>query len=118
MKWTWNKTNDDLWMNGQFDTREDAIQEARNEGITDFYIGQCELIPLRTDADIDRIMEELDELYGDESGCDDYIYDGVSVENRKWFEDKLSDLIADFHEKAKIEPGWYRVLSEEHIQLN
>lgn len=117
MSWTWNKRNDDNWSHDLFDTKEDAIDDAKNYNYADFYVGEAEIIPLRTDVDSDRIMEELNELYHDESGCDTYIYDGVSDEDKKWLEEKLSELMHEFHERAKINPGWYRVSSEEHIVL-
>lgn len=60
-------------------------------------------------------MEELDEAYHDDSDCDDYIYEGVTDEERKWLEDKLSELMTEFHDHAKINPGWFRVISNEYI---
>lgn len=115
--YTWNRTNSEYWGNGTFETREEAIKEAKDCGCTDFYIGVCETVPLRTNVDPDRIMEELDETYHDESGCDDYIYESVSDEDRKWLEEKLSDLMAEFNERANINPGWFKVINEEHITL-
>ncbi len=115
--YTWNRAKSDFWGNGTHETKEEAIQEAKDCGCTDFYVGECEIIPLRTDADPDRIMEELDELYSSESGCDDFIYDGVSDEDRKWFADKLSELVTEFNKRAKVSPEWFRVISEEHIHL-
>lgn len=117
MSWTWNRTNGDYWSNALFETREEAIEEAKTCGEKDFYVGECEIIPLRTDADPDRIMEELDEVYSEESGCDEYIYESVKKEDRLWFANKLSELVEEFHKKAEIEPHWFRVLSEEHIVL-
>ena len=62
-------------------------------------------------------MEELDELYHNDSGSEDYLYEGVTDEERTWLENKLSELMYEFHARAKIEPSWYRVFSEEHIEL-
>ncbi len=50
-------------------------------------------------------MEELDEAYCDDSGCDRYIYDGVTEEERKWLEDRLSKLMFEFHQKISLNPG-------------
>ena len=116
-QWTWNRVKDDFWGNGTFKSREEAIKEAKECGCTDFYIGQCEVIPLRNDPDVDRILEELDESYSNDSGCDDYIYDSVTDKDKEWISDKLQDLMIEFHERVKIEPNWYRVFGEEHIQL-
>jgi len=127
MLWSWNETNDENWTHGTFDKKEEAIQDALGckEWIekslsTDnptIYLGECELVPLRTDPDPDRIMEELDEAYCDDSGCDTYIYDGVTDEDRKWLEDKLSELMFEFHQKIGLNPGWFKVVSMEEVNL-
>lgn len=63
-------------------------------------------------------MEELDEAYSDDSGCDYYVYEGITDEERKWLEDKLSDLMFEFHQKIGLNPRWFRVISTEEINLN
>ena len=124
--WSWNEVYSDDWTHGVFDTKEEAIQDALDYlseikpityGTT-IRIGECEYIPLRTDVDPDRIMEELDELYCDETGCDYYIYEGVTDEERKWLEDKLSDLMNEFHNMIGLSPSWFTVVSMEEIDLN
>ena len=127
MLWSWNETDNETWTHGTFNTKEEAIQDAlgcskwiQRSLLADnptIYLGECELIPLRTDADPDRIMEELDELYCDESGCDYYIYEGVTDEQRKWLEDKLADLMSEFHQKINLNPSWFKVMSIEEISL-
>lgn len=126
--WSWNETNDENWTHGTFNTKEEAIQDAigcrkwiEKSLSTDnpiIYIGECELVPLRTDVDPDRIMEELDETYCDDSGCDTYIYDGVTDEDRKWLEDKLSELMFEFHQKIGLYSSWFKVVTVEEINLN
>lgn len=126
--WSWNETDSDTWTHGTFDTKEEAIQDALSckEYIertlsTDnpiIYLGECELVPLRTDPDPDRIMEELDQAYCDDSGCDTYIYDGVTDEEKKWLEDKLSELMFEFHQKIGLNPGWFKVVTMEEVSLN
>ena len=128
MKWSWNETNSDTWNHGTFKTKEEAFKDAigckdwiKRELGTDnpiIFIGQCEDIPLRTDPDPDRIMEELDQAYCDDSGCDTYIYVGVTDEERKWLEDKLSELMFEFHQKIGLNPGWFKVVTMEEIDLN
>lgn len=123
--WSWNENDSETWWHGTFDSKEEAIKDAidtKNTGFCDLgdciWIGECEYVPLGTYVDPDRIMEDLDELYCDETGCEDYIYDGVSDEDRKWLEDKLSELMAEFHKRAKINPGWFNVYAMEQINLN
>lgn len=128
MIWSWNETDNENWTHDTFDTKEEAIQDALGcrEWIErslctnnpTIYVGECELVPLRTDPDPDRIMEELDEAYCDDSGCDTYIYDGVTDEERKWLEDKLSELMFEFHQKISLNPGWFKVVAMEEVDLN
>lgn len=126
--WSWNESDSDDWMHGTFSTKEEAIQDAlgcrkwieKSLSINNptVYIGECELVPLRTDVDPDRILEELDEAYCDDTGCDTYIYDGVTDEQRKWLEDRLSDLMLEFHQRIRLNPGWFKVVSIDEINLN
>lgn len=126
--WSWNETDNENWTHGTFDTKEEAIEDAlgcrewiKRSLSTDnpsIYIGECELVPLRIDLDPDRIMEELDQAYCDDSGCDTYIYEGVTDENRKWLEEKLSELMFEFHQKIGLNPRWFKVVSMEEINLN
>lgn len=126
MVWSWNETDSDIWRNGTFESKEEAIQDAlenldnieRSIHSTVIYVGECEDVPLRTDVDPDRIMEELDEKYSDDSGCDYYLYDGVTYEEREWLEDKLSKLINEFHKKIGLNTGWFKVITMEEVNLN
>lgn len=122
MKWSWNDSDCGDWEHGTFDTREEAIRDAyeheeqlkRQCSCVDdvvIYIGQCEMIPLRTDLDADRELEYLDERYCDDSGCDYYIYDGVSVEDKKWLEQELSTVMKRFHERIGLTPCWFRMVN-------
>lgn len=63
-------------------------------------------------------MEELDEAYCGDSGCDTYIYDGATDEERKLLEDKLSELMFEFNQKIGLNTGWFKVVSMEEVNLN
>lgn len=125
--WSWNETDDESWSHGTFDSREEAIEDALGniEEIKSYletdtptiYLGKCEYVPLRTDLDPDRAMEYLDEAYCDDSGCDYYIYEGVTDEQRQWLEDKLSDVMVEFHKMIGLKPCWFRVVEQEEIDL-
>ena len=41
--WTWNETNNEYWNKGTFENREKAIADAKDSGLTDFYIGNAKL---------------------------------------------------------------------------
>lgn len=120
--WSWNKDCDGYWENGAFDTREEAIREAltiaQEEGLKEFYVGRCELIPIDTTIDSEDIFWQLDERYGDESGCEDYLYENVSEEDSKWLEDKMQEVIEEFHKRAGIEANWFNVVDTELIKVD
>ena len=126
--WSWNETYSDDWTHGVFDTKEEAIKDALdcfdylNEAgrthSTTIRIGECEITPLRTDVDPDYVMEYLDQLYCDETGCDYYIYECVTDEEKKWLEDKLSDLMNEFHNMIGLSSNWFHMVTEETIDLS
>lgn len=128
--WSWSLTgNEDDWCNCTFSSREEAIQDAietlefwnksmKHQEPMSIVLGECEFVPLRTDVDPDMVMEYLYELYTDETGCEDYIYDDVSDEDRKWLEEQLSALMHKFHKRIGLQPNWFKVFAEERIDLN
>ena len=128
MKWSWNETDCDEWGHGTFETKEEAIKDAHEHeemikaglSCTDeavIFIGQCETVPLRTNLDADWELEYLDEMYCDDSGCNYYIYEGVSDEDKKWLEEKLSSVIEAFHERIGMKPCWFRVVNIESFLM-
>ena len=122
--WSWNETYSDDWTHGTFISKEEALKDALgtkkafNLKLDKVSIGRCVYVPVRTDVDPDRVMEDLDELYCDETGCDYYIYEGVTDEQRKWLEDKLSDVMNEFHEMIGLKSSWFTVVEQEEIDLN
>lgn len=125
--WSWNEMDNENWSHGTFDSREEAIEDAladienvKRILCTDtptIYLGKCEYIPLRTDLDPDRAMEYLDEAYCNDSGCDYYIYEGVTDEQRQWLEDKLSDVMVEFHKMIGLKSCWFTVVEQEEVDL-
>lgn len=121
--WSWNKLDDGRdWFHGTFDSKEEAIEDAlgyfEDMELPHIYIVRCELVPLNTYVNAESIMEDLDEQYRDETGCDYYIYENVTDEQTKWLGDKLSDLMNEFHEKIGLKPCWFKVVEYEEIDLN
>lgn len=125
-QWSWNENNGETWWHGTFDTKEEAIQDALediewikrcNKGESFIFVGECEYVPLDTYVDPDMIMEYLDETYCSKTGCEDYIYGGVSDEDRKWLENELSDLMHRFHKKISLQPHWFNIISMEKVNL-
>ena len=111
-----------------FNSREEALNDAicsiedvRSYLDTDdptIYLGKCQYIPLRTDVDVERVLEYLDEAYCEDTGCENYIYDGVTDEQFKWLEGKFSEVMEEFHKMANINPGWFNVTEIEEIDLS
>ena len=70
-----------------------------------------------TSVDSADILMDLDEQYCSETGCENYIYEGVTDEQTKWLEDKLSDLMLEFHKRTGLNTGWFTVVEQEEIDL-
>ena len=125
--WSWNEIGNENWSHGTFDSREEAIEDALGniEEIKSYletdtpiiYLGRCEYVPLPTSVDSERILFDLDEQYCSETGCENYIYEDVTDEQTKWLEDKLSDLMIEFHKMIGLKPCWFRVVEQEEINL-
>lgn len=122
--WSWNEIDNDTWSHGTFSTREDAIKDAL--GCMEFYkefnpvihLGKCIYVPLRTDVDAERVLQYLDEAYCSDTGCEDYIYEDVTDDQIEWLENKLSDVMVEFHERIGLKPTWFEVIEQEEINLN
>lgn len=125
--WSWNEMDNENWSHGTFDSREEAIEEALGniEKIKSYletdtptiYLGRCEYVPLPTSVDSERILMDLDEKYCDETDCEEYIFEGVTEEQTKWLEDKLSELMLEFYTRIGLKPCWFRVVEQEEIDL-
>ncbi len=59
----------------------------------------------------------LDELYCDDSGCDYYIYEGVSDEDKEWLEQKLSAVMEELHKRIGMKSCWFRIVNMEEFVL-
>lgn len=93
------------------------IKENLCSDIPIIYIGKCEDVPLRTDVDVERVLEYLDEAYCSDTGCENYIYESVTDEQFEWLENKFSEVIDEFHKMAGINPGWFNVTDMEEVDL-
>ena len=105
-RWTFNESEDGLWSNDDFETREEAIEAAQEYFCSDqeiMYVGKCEVVPLPTYIDVDDIFERLNEHYSEDCfEYDDYLFEDVSKEDREWLEGKLQDLMREFYKKQKL----------------
>lgn len=110
-QWSWNYCNEDWWDHEQFDTKEKAIADAKeNYEVHDenINIGQCYRIPLPTYVDSGRVLEYLDEQYAEEaSEWEDSLFEGVTNEQLQELEDEFEKVILKFYKKNKLKsPCW------------
>lgn len=123
--WSWNEMDDEIWIHGTFHSKEEAIKDAVSSlkaGIIDtsvIYLGKCEYVPLRTDVDVEKVLEELDEAYYEDTCCEaaDYLYENVTDEQFQWLQNKFSEIMKEFHKKINLEPGWFNVTNVEKVDL-
>lgn len=121
-RWTFNETEDGLWCHGDFETKEEAIEEAKvyfsEDDQEEIYIGQCKTVPLPTYIDVDDIFEQLNEHYSEDCfEYDDYLFEDVNKEDREWLEGKLQDLMLEFYKKFDIKSTQYTMINIEKISL-
>ena len=114
-KWAFNETEDGLWSNEMFDTKEEAIEGAKDYLEDDasqevMYIGQCVTISLPTYVDVDSIFDRLNENYAEECyEYDDYLFDDVTKKDSDWLEGKFADLVKEFYEKIGFKSTQYTI---------
>ena len=126
--WSWNESDNETWSHGTFNSKKEALNDAiysiedvksyLNTDTPTIYLGRCEYVPLRTDVDVERVLEYLDEAYCEDTGCEDYIYEGVTDEQFEWLENKFSEVMEEFHKMAHINPGYFTVTDIEEIDLS
>ena len=114
------------WNKGMFNSKEEAIQDAietykeNNSEICKIFLGKCETIPLPSNILAEDILNNLDEQYYALTGYENenYIYENVNEKQEKWLEDKISEVIIEFHKMIGIKSDFYNVIEEEKIDLN
>jgi hypothetical protein len=121
-KWTYEiDLNNDIWRGGLFDTREEAVKEANSEAIEyerkNFKIGITEDVP-NFGVDVDRVIEDIQNTMYDEIGevAEDYL-DDVTTEHLLELEEQLNEVFYKWQEKYNYKPTFYRVISEEIIEV-
>lgn len=121
-KWT-NEIdlNSDIWRGDIYHSREEAIKEGRKEAIEyerkNFKIGITEDVP-NFGVDVDRVIEDIQNTMYDEIGevAEDYL-DDVTTEHLFELEEQLNEVFYKWQEKYNYKPTFYRVISEEIIEV-
>lgn len=120
-KWTYNEKDYDYWGHETYDTKEDAIEAAKEYlcGMQpEIYVGKCVKIALPTYVDVDSIFERLNENYAEECfEYDDYLFDGVEREDSEWLEEKMSNLMQEFYKKIGLVSPCYTIEDIEVVKL-
>lgn len=121
-KWTYEiSENSDIWRGGIFDSKEEAIKEANSEAIEydkdTFRIGIIEEV-FNYGIDVNDALERINAITYDEVGevAEDYLYD-VTKEHKEELQDKLNEVFYKWQEKYNYKPTFYKVISEEVIEV-
>lgn len=122
-KWTYEvDVNRDIWRGGVFDTKEEAIKEGNSETILEggrnFKVGIAEEV-FNYGIDVDDSLERIHEIVYEEVGevAEDYLYYYIPQEHKDELQDKLNEVFYKWQEKYNYTPTFYKVVSEEIIQV-
>lgn len=106
-KWSYNHLKE-TWGNELFETRSaaerEALKYAKKEGLNVMHIGLCTYIQLPDYVDVEKILEELNEQYQEntEGNYEEYLYLSITKEDFRWLEETLRQVIQQFHRRANI----------------
>lgn len=127
MKYTWERYRDsDIWMNGEFDSVEECIEDARNNyemaGKT-IYIGECEPVSIGG-IDFDSVLDSVEQI----------MYDKVGEASEGWtigyirgnpdraavlekYDKKLFDLVMEYLKEINQVPNFYKVRNVKEYKV-
>lgn len=68
------------------------------------HIGLCTYIQLPDYVDVEKILEELNEQYQENTkgNYEEYLYLSITKEDFRWLEETLRQVIQQFHRRANI----------------
>jgi hypothetical protein len=122
-KWMYNLSGNEIWTGEEFDTKEEAIKEAKKEiqeeGLDNisFEIGQIAKVFV-SGVDVDFILENVAENTTNEVGevGEDYL-DDVTKEDRGELEEKLNQVLFKWIKEHRYEPNFFRIENTEKIEV-
>ena len=121
-KWT-NEidVNSDIWRGEICDSREEAIEEGRKDAIyygkKNFKIGIIEEVP-NFGVDAEGVIEDIqNDMYGEMGEVAEDYLDDVTKEHLSELEDQLNEVFYKWQEKYNYKPTFYKVISEEIIEI-
>lgn len=108
-KWSYSYSHSkEAWGNELFETRSaaerEALKYAKNNNLNEMYIGLCGYVQLPDCVDVEKILEELNEQYQEdtEGNYEEYLYLSITKEDFQWLEETLRQVIQQFHRRANI----------------
>lgn len=119
-KWSFNKTRNGIWNNGLFDTKEDAINEAKrlyDEGDA-FYIGQATSNDIGVGCNVDSLLEDIALQVYDEVGevAEDYLA-YVEKDHRNILEERINNIVLNWMKEFEYEPSFYKITNVEKMWI-
>lgn len=122
-KWMYNIGDRDIWTGEEFDTKEQAIIEAKKEieetpwDIAYFTVGQIEKVET-CGIDIDTLLEGIaEETIADFSEVgEDYLCD-VTDKDKAELEEKLNEVFFKWIKKNKYEPNFFKIENITKVML-
>jgi hypothetical protein len=119
-KWIYSKREDLYWeYSEEFDTKEKAIESAKDDEEIDGYVFVGKKIPVKAqDIDVDNLLENV--AINTTDGFDDYadgFLENVSKEHFDELEEKLNNVFFEWMNKHNYNPDWFKVVDIEEIEL-
>lgn len=122
-KWMYNLSGNEIWNGEEFDTKEEAVKEAKKEieeeGLDNisFEIGQIAQAFV-SGVDVDYILENVAENTTNEVGevGEDYLED-VTKEDRDELEEKLNEVLFKWIKEHNYEPSFFKIENIEKIEV-
>lgn len=120
-QWMFNKVGSEIWHGDYFDTKEEAIEAAKEEyeDIYDsFVVGQIEPAHISVDVNVDSILENINAVAFDVVGevADDYLND-VTKEHRSILEKRLSVVLKEWMGEFNYYPQFFHIINTEEIEI-
>lgn len=121
-QWTFGKTPDGKWNNSVFNTREEAIDAAKefyaNENLEEIYVGMIDVLEPSTFFDAKDMFVIIDKYYAED--VPEYkndLFKNITEEQEQWFEERVAKLLDEFYKYANVHSNYYVLTEMEMIEL-
>ena len=122
-KWMYQIGESDIWLGDKYDTKEDAIEDCREEyNSGDYeeetcYVGRIDTYNAFIDAD--SIIEDIQNYAYSECGevAEEFLID-VTKEQTEELQDKLNDVLQEWLTKHNLQPTFGNMVDVEEIKMD